>query len=313
LGLDGGLPGRHTLPIPHNMSSSSDPNADLYAFIFNMIESQPHFRAGARKPATAPLSPAMLAKPYKGILPESYAVEPKIDGVRVIVEVCRQTLAVAMKTRNGNPLPSIEHLGAWFADTASKHGVYTFDCEAVSGADFYDAVGDIRSSEPANDARLWLLDLPDDIGTYRERRALMAKFTYDNFIEAVPSFMGINPNDAFRRFVSQGFEGAMVKDLDAPYSQGKRSNAWLKVKAVDAEDCPVVSVHEGQGRLAGTMGHVVVENNGRLVRVGGGFTDEQRATIWANRDTVIGSYLEVTFQSKTPDGSLRHPRIRGDK
>jgi ATP-dependent DNA ligase len=295
------------------MSTSSDPNADLYAFIFNMIESQPHFRAGARKPATAPLSPAMLAKPYKGILPESYAVEPKIDGVRVIVEVCRQTLAVAMKTRNGNPLPSIEHLGAWFADTASKHGVFTFDCEAVTSADFYNSVGEIRSNEPATDARLWLLDIPDDVGSYRERRAQMAKFTYDNFIEAVPSFMGISPNDAFRRFVSQGFEGAMVKDLDAPYSQGKRSNAWLKVKAVDAEDCPVVSVHEGQGRLAGTMGHVVVENNGRLVRVGGGFSDEQRAMIWANRDTVIGSYLEVTFQSKTPDGSLRHPRIRGDK
>jgi DNA ligase-1 len=295
------------------MSSSSDPNADLYAFIFNMIESQPHFRAGARKPAAAPLSPAMLAKPYKGILPESYAVEPKIDGVRVIVEVCRQTLAVAMKTRNGNPLPSIQHLGAWFADTASKQGVFSFDCEAVSGADFYDAVGDIRSSEPATDAFLWLLDLPDDIGTYRERRALMAKFEFTDSVRLVESFVGISPNDAFRRFVSQGFEGAMVKDLDAPYSQGKRSNAWLKVKAVDAEDCPVVSVHEGQGRLAGTMGHVVVENNGRLVRVGGGFSDEQRAMIWANRDTVIGSYLEVTFQSKTPEGSLRHPRIRGDK
>jgi ATP-dependent DNA ligase len=105
----------------------------------------------------------------------------------------------------------------------------------------------------------------------------------------------------------------MVKDADAPYAQGKRSSAWLKVKAVDAEDCPVVSVHEGEGRLAGTMGHVVVENNGRLIRVGGGFTDEQRRTIWANRDTVIGSWLEVTFQSKTPDGSMRHPRIRGDK
>jgi DNA ligase-1 len=291
----------------------TDPNSDLYALIFNMIESQPHFRVGARKPAAAPLSPAMLAKPFKGILPESYAVEPKIDGVRVIVEVCRQTLAVAFKTRNGNPLPSIQHLQGWFTDTASKHGVFTFDCEAISGQDFYDSVGAVRSNGPANDAHLWLLDLPDDVGTYAERRALMSKFTYDNRVNLVESFVGISPNDAFRRFVSQGFEGAMVKDLDAPYSQGKRSNAWLKVKAVDAEDCPVVSVHEGEGRLVGTMGHVVVENNGRLVRVGGGFTDEQRATIWANRDTVIGSYLEVTFQSKTPDGSMRHPRIRGDK
>ena len=306
------MPG-HTLPIPHNMSTPSDSNADLYAFIFNMVESQPNFRVGPRKEPKAPLSPAMLARPYKGVLPDSYAVEPKIDGVRVIVEVCRQTLAVGMKTRNGNPLPSIEHLGAWFADTATKHGVFTFDCEAVSGADFYDSVGDIRSSEPATDARLWLLDVPDDIGSYFERRKLMSGFTYSDKIKLVESFMGISPNDAFRRFVSQGFEGAMVKDTEAPYTQGKRSTAWLKVKAVDAEDCPVVSVHEGEGRLAGTMGHVVVENNGRLVRVGGGFTDEQRATIWENRDTVIGSWLEVTFQSKTPDGSMRHPRIRGDK
>jgi DNA ligase-1 len=312
MGLDGDPLRRHTLPIPHNMSSSSDPTADLYAYIFRMIESQPHFKVGSRK-TTAPLSQAMLAKPYKGVLPCEYAVEPKIDGVRVIVEVCRQSFAVAMKTRNGNPLPSIEHLGGWFADTAGKHGVYTFDCEAVSGADFYDAVGDIRSSEPAKDAFLWLLDLPDDIGTYRERRALMAKLEFTDTVRLVESFVGISPNDAFRRFVSQGFEGAMVKDVDAPYSQGKRSNAWLKVKAVDAEDCPVVSVHEGEGRLAGTMGHVVVENNGRLVRVGGGFTDEQRRTIWENRDTVIGSFLEVTFQSRTPDGSMRHPRIRGDK
>lgn len=292
--------------------STSDPHADLYAYIFGMIESQPHFKVGSRK-TTAPLSPAMLAKPYKGVLPCDYAVEPKIDGVRVIVEVCRESMAVAFKTRNGNPLPSIQHLDAWFSAVAIVHGVFTFDCEAVSGQDFYDSVGDIRSSEPAKDAFLWLLDLPDDVGTYRERRELMSKFAYDSRVRLVESFSGITPNDAFRRFVSQGFEGAMVKDVDAPYQQGKRSNAWLKVKAVDAEDCPVVSVHEGEGRLAGTMGHVVVENNGRLVRVGGGFTDEQRRTIWENRDTVIGSYLEVTFQSRTPDGSMRHPRIRGDK
>lgn len=295
------------------MSTSSDPNADLYALIFNMIESQPSFKVGPRKEAKAPLSQAMLARPYKGIVPQSYAVEPKIDGVRVIVEVCRESLAISFKTRNGNPLNSLAHLGDWFAHIASKHGVYTFDCEAVTSADFYNSVGAIRSEDPAADARLWLLDLPDDVGTYSERRALMARFEYTNVIELVPSFFGVSPTDAFRRFVSQGFEGAMIKDTTAPYSPGKRSNAWLKVKAVDTEDCPIVSVHEGQGRLTGTMGHVVVENNGRLVRVGGGFTDEQRATIWANRDTVIGSWLEVSFQNNTPSGSMRHPRIRGDK
>ena len=287
---------------------------DLYKFIFNMVGSDPQFRVGPRREPKAPLSQAMLAKPYKGILPESFACEPKIDGVRVIVEVCRETLLVSFKTRNGNPLPSIAHLGDWFSETANTHGVFTFDCEAVSGNDFYDAVGAIRSQERDDDARLWLLDLPDDVGTYAARRELMSRFVYDErYVRLVPSFFNLSPNDAFRRFVAQGFEGAMVKDTSAPYQQGKRSNAWLKVKAVDAEDCAIVSVHEGKGRLAGTMGHVVVEHGNRLVRVGGGFTDEQRRLIWESRDTVIGSFLEVSFQNMTPEGSLRHPRIRGDK
>jgi DNA ligase-1 len=292
----------------------SDPLSELYAQIFKMIEAEPRFKVGERREPKAPLSQAMLAKTYKGVLPESFACEPKIDGVRVIVEVCRQTLAVSFKTRNGNPLPAIAHLGDWFSETANQHGVFTFDCEAVSGTDFFDGVGAIRSQHRDDDARLWLLDLPDDVGTYAARRELMAKFVYDErYVRLVPSFFNLAPNDAFRRFVSQGFEGAMVKDTSAPYQQGKRSNAWLKVKAVDSEDCPIVSVHEGKGRLAGTMGHVVVEHGTRLVRVGGGFTDEQRRQIWENRDTVIGSWLEVSFQNMTPEGSFRHPRIRGDK
>lgn len=291
----------------------TDPNADLYKFIFGMIEADPQFRTGGPRTSKAPLSQAMLAKTYKGILPESFACEPKIDGVRVIVEVCRETLNVSFKTRNGNPLPSIQHLGGAFSAIASLHGVFTFDCEAVSGTDFFDGVGNLRSSEPCADARLWLLDLPDDLGTYSERRTMMSRFYLPDYVTLVPSFFNLSPNDAFRRFVSQGFEGAMVKDTTAPYSQGKRSNAWLKVKAVDSEDCAIVSVHEGKGRLVGTMGHVVVEHGNRLVRVGGGFTDEQRREIWEKRDTVIGSWLEVSFQNMTPEGSFRHPRIRGDK
>jgi DNA ligase-1 len=292
----------------------SDPLSELYAQIFKMVEADPRFKIGGHRTAKPALSQAMLAKPYKGILPAEFACEPKIDGVRVIVEVCRETLAVSFKTRNGNPLPAIAHLGASFSDIAIQHGVYTFDCEAVSGTDFFDGVGALRSQHRDEDARLWLLDLPDDVGTYAQRRELMFSFMLRvGEVQLVPSFANLSPNDAYRRFVSQGFEGAMVKDTSAPYQQGKRSSAWLKVKAVDTEECAIVSVHEGKGRLAGTMGHVVVEHGTRLVRVGGGFTDEQRRQIWENRDTVIGSWLEVSFQNMTPEGSFRHPRIRGDK
>ena len=291
----------------------NDPTASLYNFIFGMVEGQPSFRVGDRKPAAKPLSPAMLARSYKGVLPAEFACEPKIDGVRVIVTVCPETLAVRFVTRNGNELTSLDHLSGWFVRHAQAFGVHTYDCEAVSGSDFYDSVGAVRTDAPATDARLWLLDLPDEGGSYRSRRGRMVWFKFSEAVRLVPSYEGMAPEAAFRQFTAEGYEGVMVKDLDGTYAQGKRSSAWLKVKALETEDLPIVSVHEGTGRLAGTMGYVVVQLSDRLVRVGGGFTDEQRADIWADRDGVVGKFIEVSFQSVTPDGSLRHPRIRGDK
>ena len=108
----------------------SDPLADLYAQIFKMVESEPRFKIEAHRTSKAALSQAMLAKPYKGILPESFACEPKIDGVRVIVEVCRETHLVVFKTRNGNPLPAIQHFEGVFSALATVHGVFTFDCDS---------------------------------------------------------------------------------------------------------------------------------------------------------------------------------------
>lgn len=298
------------MPIPHMTTTS--PSDDLYAFIFRMVESDPQFRVGPRSQPAAPLSKAMLARPYKGILPASYACEPKIDGVRVIVEVAR-IVAVTFRTRNGLELPSLRHLAPFFRALSNAHGVYCFDCEAVSGSDFFDGVGNIRSATPCLDAHMWLLDLPGHAGTYAERRLAMSRFDLPDAITLVPSVVEVHPTHAYRKFAADGFEGAMIKDTSAPYAVGKRSHSWLKVKAVDTEDCPIVSIHEGKGRLAGTMGYVVVQYGEALVRVGGGFTDAQRSEIWEFRGDIIGKSLEVSFQQATPSGSLRHPRVRGDK
>lgn len=293
--------------------NTPDPLAELYAQVFAMIDGSPQFRRSTERKETEPVSKAMLAKPYKGTLPKDYACEPKIDGVRVIVEVNHASSAVTFKTRNGNPLPSVQHFAPAFANLSGQSGQHTFDCEVVSGSDFYDGVGNIRSSEPCTDAVFWLLDIPDSNDSYADRRTAMQSYRLPTGIVLVPSFDGLTPTQAFKMFSAEGFEGAMIKDKSACYLPGKRSPSWLKVKAVDAEDCPIVSVHEGKGRLAGTMGYVVVEHNGVLVRVGGGFTDAQRTEIWEKRDEVTGSYLEVCFQNMTAEGSFRHPRVRGDK
>lgn len=140
-------------------------------------------------------------------------------------------------------------------------------------------------------------------------------------------------------------EGIMVKDPDGLYDK-KKSNGWLKLKPEETEDLPVVGFFPGEPgtKYANSLGGLVVLRKGVLVRVGGGFTDAERDSLWdlatdevlrtdkaliqKEKDaTIIRSavftekklihrLIQVEFHEVTPDGSLRHPRFmcfRDDK
>jgi DNA ligase-1 len=261
----------------------------------------------------------MLARLYAGDTPASYVCEPKVDGLRVLITADLSRRVVRFETRNGNPMPSLDHLAEEVLELlAGKDGVWLLDGEAVSGKSFFTSVGALRSDRSADDARVWLFDLPSVEGDYSTRRAsLEALFaqSYPTSLLLIPS-VSCTPEEAFLRFAAEGFEGAMVKDTTAPYSHGLRSRAWLKVKDADTTDAEIVDVVEGTGKCAGMAGHIVVRFGRRLVNVGTGMDNATRTALLADRSQLIGQTAEVDFQMKTPTGSLRHPvfvRVRGDK
>ena len=261
----------------------------------------------------------MLARLYAGETPASYVCEPKVDGLRVLITADLSSRTVRFETRNGNPMPSLDHLAEEVLDLlAGKDGVWSLDGEAVSGKSFFTSVGALRSEQSADDARVWLFDLPFVDGDYSTRRAsLEALFAqaYPTSLLLIPS-VSCTPEEAFLRFTSEGFEGAMVKDTFAHYAHGIRSRAWLKVKDADTTDGEIVDIVEGSGKCAGIAGHIVVRCGRRDVSVGTGMDDATRRSLLADRAQLIGQTAEVDFQMKTPKGSLRHPvfvRVRGDK
>lgn len=140
-------------------------------------------------------------------------------------------------------------------------------------------------------------------------------------------------------------EGAMIKDPLALY-QRKKSNSWLKMKAEETEDLPVVGAYPGDPgtKYENCLGGLITLRGDVEVRVGGGYSDVEREDLWkkwraieefyqlkkARRGSgcvvdqdlpseptnLFGRLVEVKFHEVTPDGSLRHPnfvRFRDDK
>ena len=119
--------------------------------------------------------------------------------------------------------------------------------------------------------------------------------------------------------VANDWEG-LVCNRDVPYRRA-RHNGCLKVKRFYTVDLRITAIEEGQNRLAGTMGALVVDYKGNELRIGSGFDDATRAAVWANPDNYIGKiveckYKEVSCDKKTGAESLQFPtfvRFRNDK
>lgn len=243
--------------------------------------------------------------------------QTKFDGVRNLCRVrlndaanfgstVQQDDAAAMTemlSREGNPLPAIDHIGAdillWL-HACAKAGLitpedYIIDGEATAG-NFNKTVGDVRrKSKLAEDAVFEVFDLVPLIEfeagksslSYEERYQLLERMKAHIPSEriSVPPALWVNSVDEIMQIAGQiidsGGEGVIVKDPGAFY-ETKRSYAWLKVKCEESEDLAIVGAYEGEPgtKYVGMMGGAIVRFNGVEVHVGGGWTDKERAELW---------------------------------
>ena len=117
--------------------------------------------------------------------------------------------------------------------------------------------------------------------------------------------------------VDSGFEGIMIKKVDAPY-ECKRNTFWMKFKPVYDYDLTVIGIEEGTGKNQGRMGALVCEgvddDKHITVNVGSGYTDVERQSDWDDKESVIGQTAVVMADAITQDASgsysLRFPRFK---
>lgn len=126
---------------------------------------------------------------------------------------------------------------------------------------------------------------------YGKRRAVVEKLfrgkilqpSQASIVDSVKELQGI-----FGESLSEGLEGIMAKDLEAPYTAGKRKFAWIKLKksygkSVDTIDGVIVGYYLGRGARAefefgGVLVAVYNPDTGRLetiAKMATGFTEEE--------------------------------------
>lgn len=114
----------------------------------------------------------------------------------------------------------------------------------------------------------------------------------------------------YQKFLDQGFEGAMVRNMDTTYAWERvkvKDGVLTKIKPFDYADCTILDAYEGEGKYVGKLGGFVVDYNGVKVDIGGGYTDAMREDFWKNKDQMIGKPCRVKYSEITEDKSLRFP------
>ena len=300
------------------------------------------------------LTPMLAELTERAFAQPGWMWEPKLDGYRVLAFLDEKS--VKLLSRRGLELRGFPRLCAELAGQAVKGMV--LDGELVA----LDAAG--RPSFNALQNRVQARTNHEIAAGERNVQVLF--YCFD-----LLHFAGINlrkaPYDARRRYLSQcllptplvklvhavsdgpalldaslasGLEGVVGKRSDSAYLPGRRSNAWLKVKATQGGDFVIGGYTEGKGSR-GSLGALLVGYwHGRELRyashVGSGFDARILASLEAQlaplrRDDCPFSakpelhsrthwveprlVAEVRFQNWTEDGFLRAPvflRLRDD-
>ena len=266
-------------------------------------------------------------------------LEPKLDGVRVLMRVLRNhhnEVVTTCYSRNGKIFENFnlieqqisdnyEKLRRSVGDRALDDGFW-LDGE-VTGQSFQELMRQARRKENA-DARdsvfnifdiiptanwehgHWNAQLHKRIDILERMRPVIDKMNNVELLTHIMVDLDTGEGrDVLHRYandmVNSGFEGIMIKDINSPY-ECKRNTFWMKWKPTHTYDLKVVALEEGTGRNKGRLGALVCDgvDDGKhiTVNVGSGFSDSDRDTLWADHvemDCVVGKTAEVLCDAIT--------------
>lgn len=160
-------------------------------------------------------------------------------------------------------------------------------------------------------------DIIDPTMPFRERIDLLERLFCEEFdipyIHVVDTVGIQTPEEAesyYEEFLSEGYEGLMLRNPDSLYQIGKRSKDLLKWKDFETKEFKIARIEEGNGNWAGKAKRVVVyledgvTENESGIRGSMPYLEE----VLKNKEFYEAGWATLRFmKQRTPDGKLRAP------
>jgi len=262
---------------------------------------------------------------------KEFAITTKIDGGRIIA--IKENGQVSFFTRAGQRYEGLVDLEKEMLDRIPDNFVFDgeitlLDYKSYDSKDAYkQAMKITRADGEKHGVKMLVFDCMS-AEEFRKQHCLAGWYVRRTLVESIFNLAGdltyfeLLPvlyqgtdtskiTELLDAEIARGQEGIMINICDAKY-EFKRTNSLLKVKKMNTLDLQIIGFEEGSGRLAGTLGAILVRyKDGNIVKVGSGFTDWLREEIWKNQGKYLDTICEIQYFEETTnqDGgiSLRFP------
>lgn len=263
----------------------------------------------------------MLAEKYQDYQNEikfPIASQRKLDGIRCII---RQD---GMWTRNGKPIISAPHIFESLKHLFEVDIDLVLDGELYCGkdieVDFNKIISCVRKTKPsATDLieskdyiKYWIYDIPSFDKKYSDRLHFLRNklILPDTCVMVQTDLLNSKQqiNEHYATYISEGFEGQILRNLDALYFN-KRTKFLLKNKEFITEEFKILEVIEGIGKLSNKAGAMRFEKGKLSFTSAINGTHEYLEKLWENENKLLGKLATIKYFELTEDGVPRFPKI----
>jgi len=249
--------------------------------------------------------------------------QPKLDGVRCTAKM-ESDGSVSLLSRKGKEFQLLDQIRK-SVQAVGLPETFILDGELYSDdLDFQRVVGLVRkhtykNQQDIDDMKKVKLNVFDAMDTASPNMTFLERWkkakSYvgldtTNTLTMVPCYRVDDENQIkvlLHKFLADGDEGVMIRNIKSPYEQGKRSYHLQKYKLFFDDEYKIVDALEGQGNDIGTVVWVCETPTGQRFKCRPKGTQAVRRDWYRNRKNYFGKLLTVKYQELTNDGIPRFP------